>query len=493
MAGFRFSNSQVQYVALAGQEEWTSSSGSFTWIVPRGVYSIHVCCIGGGGGGAAHNTTVSTGGSGGSLAWGNEIPVTPGESLTVVVGNGGSNTIGIGSGSDGGESYIARGGTRLLSAATGAGGQFGAGTVNTNSAATSGVGTNLRSSSTNSSVSFGGTSYQSTAAADERTSGGGGGAGYATVAEHLQVTGGIGGPSGATSTSGLRGGGGGGGGATGGALTAGAGGGSGPWGQGANGSTGGTGGWTGSGGSGGLPVSIFMSTQAQAIVTAWSAAGNSTNGGLFGGGGAGGIANNPGTGSGFGARGCVRIMWGEGRGYPSTNTGNYYGSTAIANSQQNYFTPGTYTWTAPAGVTEFSICAIGGGGAGMQGSSTTGKGSGAGGALAWANFSCRPGESFTVVAGAGGQSTALNTATAGGSSTITRTVSFRGFTSGTSLFITEMLSGLITTGITITGSGVSSTTINAFVTGEYGYEGTYTIGVSQTVGTLASPITFSGT
>jgi hypothetical protein len=104
-----------------------------------------------------------------------------------------------------------------------------------------------------------------------------------------------------------------------------------------------------------------------------------------------------------------------------------------------------------------------------------------------------PGESFTVVAGAAGQSTALNTATAGGASTITRNVSFRGFTSGTSLFITEMISGLITTGITITGAGVTSTTINAFVTGEYGYEGTYTIGVSQTVGTLESPITFSGT
>jgi len=492
MSGVMFINNAVNYVALAGQEEWTSSSGTFTWIVPRGVYEIHVCCIGGGGGGGAHATAPACGGSGGSLAWGNKIPVTPGEQITVVVGAGGTNALASAvSGGNGGESYIARGATRLLSAAGGQGGGTTLAGANQSSSAFLFNGTTSRYDLTDASASYGGPSFVTSAASSERCSGGGGAAGYATIGQYLTSTGGTGGPSG-TAQDGIQGGGAGGCGGVG-NTTAGAGGGTGPWGQGSNGSATLTGGWAGSGGSGGLPYSSYMSPQAQLLANAWKPSEWSHNAGLFGGGGAGGLSSNPGTGSGYGARGCVRIMWGAGRGYPSTNTGDYYGSTAVTNSQQNYFTPGTYTWTVPAGVREFSVCAIGGGGAGMQGTSTTGKGSGGGAALAWANFRCEPGESFTVVAGAGGQSTALNTATAGGASTVTRNVSFQGFISGTNLYITQMISGLITTGITITGSGVTSTTINAFQTGEYGYEGTYTIGVSQTVGTLASPITFSGT
>jgi len=489
-----FINNAVNYIALAGQEEWTSSSGTFTWIVPRGVYEIHVCCIGGGGGGGAHATAPAGGGYGGSLAWGNKIPVTPGEQITVRVGDGGGNAIGTGvSGGSGGESYIARGATRLLSAAGGPGGGTTLAGTNQSTTSTAVSGTNSVYGLTDASYSHGGPSYVTNATSSERCSGGGGAAGYASIANIGTITGGIGGPNNTGYTSGTSGGSGGGSGGIS-SDTGGAGGGTGPWGQGTSGSAASTtGGWAGVGGSGGLPTASFESPPAQSIASAWSASSWSPNAGLFGGGGGGGLNSNPGTGSGFGARGCVRIMWGEGRGYPSTNTGDYYGSTAVTSSQQNYFTPGTYTWTVPAGVREFSVCAIGGGGAGMQGTTTTGKGSGGGGALAWANFKCEPGESFTVVAGAAGQSTALNTATAGGASTVTRNVSFKGFISGTNLYITEMISGLITTAITITGSGVTSTTINAFQTGEYGKEGTYTIGTSQTVGTLDSPITFSGT
>ena len=67
------------------------------------------------------------GGNGGDLAWANSIPVTPGESLTVVVGaagNGGSVVYGSAgnAGGNGGASYIARGGTTLVSAGGGVGG-----------------------------------------------------------------------------------------------------------------------------------------------------------------------------------------------------------------------------------------------------------------------------------------------------------------------------------------------------------------------------------
>lgn len=492
MSGIAFINNAVNYVALAGQEEWTSSSGTFTWIVPRGVYEIHTVCIGGGGGGGAHSTAPAAGGYGGSLAWGNKIPVKPGEQITVVVGDGGTNVLASGSaGGAGGESYIARGASRLLSAAGGPGGGVTLTNANQSTTSTAVSGTNSVYGLSNASYSHGGSSYVTSATSSERCSGGGGAAGYASVANIGTITGGLG----ANNNGGTNGSSGGGGGGTGGIgnTTGGGGGGTGPWGSGSSGVSTATGGWAGSGGSDGLPYSSYMSPQGLLLANAWKAGDWSHHGGLFGGGGTGGLASNPGTGSGIGARGCVRIMWGEGRGYPSTNTGDYYGSTAVTPSQQNYFTPGTYTWTVPAGVREFSVCAIGGGGAGMQGSSATGKGAGGGGSLCWANFRCEPGEAFTVVAGAAGQSTALNTATAGGNSTVTRNVSFKGFISGTNLYITEMISGLITTGITITGSGVTSTTINAFQTGEYGYEGTYTIGVSQTVGTLSSPITFSGT
>lgn len=509
-----FINSPVKYKALAGQEEWTSSSGTFSWVVPRGVYTISAVCVGGGGGGGGHATAYSTGGAGGGLTWANYIRVTPGEILTIIVGAGGSNVVAQGNGGNGGDTVINRGSIKLLGADGGLGGLAGAtvsGRLDNTAVQSTGTGTSLGFynlqlpgdqdwlGGLQPSVygySYGGTSYSTAAqSAAENSAGGGGAAGYVdgSILNNGTITGGIGNPGGRTGQAGSVGSGSGGGGGSS-NTNPGAGGGVGVWGLGTTGAapTAGNGN-SGVGGSGGLPTASYQSTQGQTKANVWSPAGWSQNGGLFGGGGAGAISSNQGIGSGFGARGAVRIMWGEGRLYPSTNTGDYYGTTAVTNSQQNYFTAGTYTWTVPAGVREFSLCAIGGGGAGMQGSSTTGKGSGAGGALAWANFKCEPGESFTVVAGAAGQSTALNTSTAGGTSSVTRNVSFKGFTSGTSLYITEIISGLITTGITITGSGVTSTTINAFQTGEYGYEGTYTIGVSQTVGSLTSPITFSGT
>ena len=56
-----------------GQSLFTNP-GSYSWTCPGGHTSISVICVGAGGGG------------GGALAWKNNIPVTPGQSYTVVVG-----------------------------------------------------------------------------------------------------------------------------------------------------------------------------------------------------------------------------------------------------------------------------------------------------------------------------------------------------------------------------------------------------------------------
>jgi hypothetical protein len=73
-----------------------------------------------------------------------------------------------------------------------------------------------------------------------------------------------------------------------------------------------------------------------------------------------------------------------------------------------YTTVGTHSWTCPAGVNYVSVLCIGGGGGGMYygppiSSYTYAMGGGSGGGLAWMNnISVTPGNSYTVVVGAGG-------------------------------------------------------------------------------------------
>jgi hypothetical protein len=65
-----------------------------------------------------------------------------------------------------------------------------------------------------------------------------------------------------------------------------------------------------------------------------------------------------------------------------------------------YQTPGTYSWTAPTGVTSVKVVAIGGGGSGSNGNGGNGGG---GGGLGWKNnIAVTPGQSYTVVVGSGG-------------------------------------------------------------------------------------------
>ena len=105
-------------------EPRTSNGGSAyyttTWTVPAGITSFHAVCVGGGGGG--HYSWASSGGGGGGLAWANNIPVTPGDTISISVGRGGDV------GSHGYASSILKGGTTIFGAY---GGQHGGTSVNT--------------------------------------------------------------------------------------------------------------------------------------------------------------------------------------------------------------------------------------------------------------------------------------------------------------------------------------------------------------------------
>lgn len=84
----------------------------------------------------------------------------------------------------------------------------------------------------------------------------------------------------------------------------------------------------------------------------------------------------------------------------------FTGSTGPQSGSQSYTTAGTYTWVAPAGVTKVSVVAVGGGGSGARGFNCCGNlfagTSGAGGGLGYKNnLTVTPGNSYTVVVGAG--------------------------------------------------------------------------------------------
>lgn len=95
--------------------------------------------------------------------------------------------------------------------------------------------------------------------------------------------------------------------------------------------------------------------------------------------------------------------------------------TPLAIGQQAYTTAGTYSWTAPAGVTSVCVVCVGGGGGGWNGQNNNSRGGGAGG-LGWKNnITVVPGNSYTVVVGVGeqgggigGTSYFINTSTVAG-------------------------------------------------------------------------------
>ncbi len=255
-----------------GQQEFTIA-GTYSWVAPYGYPTVSVVAVGGGGCGG------STGGGGGALAWGN-ISISGGDTYTVIVGQAGQSNTSIGA--SGGFSSF---GPNLIYA----GGGYGALVANQK-----GMGGNVR-------IGTGGGD-----GGCSNTGGGGGAAGYSGNGGNAETFSGLAG----------NGGGGGAGGRT--RYEGKGGGGVGIYGQGASGA-GGVGnyldaGWTGQGGSGGLPPESINQGYGQTVGSA---------GYGFGGGGGGSLwyAGFPHS-TGWGARGAVRIIWGNGRYYPATNTAN---------------------------------------------------------------------------------------------------------------------------------------------------------------------------
>lgn len=122
--------------------------GTYTFVVPTGITNILVSAIGAGGGGGgggggkqygSSTTYYAPGSAGGGGGYGNfsvdqSIAVTPGETLTVIIGAGGTGgTGGVGGssaangtkGSTGETTYLKRGNTVLLSVTGGTGGEYG--------------------------------------------------------------------------------------------------------------------------------------------------------------------------------------------------------------------------------------------------------------------------------------------------------------------------------------------------------------------------------
>ena len=78
---------------ITGESVYTAP-GTYTWVCPEDVYSVDAVAVGGGGGQTYYSTNPypwggGAGGGGGGLGWRTRIKVNPGQSYTVVVGQGG--------------------------------------------------------------------------------------------------------------------------------------------------------------------------------------------------------------------------------------------------------------------------------------------------------------------------------------------------------------------------------------------------------------------
>jgi hypothetical protein len=258
---------------------------TYSWVVPDNVTLVSLVAIGGGGG----DNSGGGGGGGGALGWKNNLSVTPGASFSVHVGNRSTST------ANGGDSYLNFFGTYI-------GAQGGDGP----SGQTGGNGGGVFNVDGGGAGGDGGTG----------TRGGGGGAGGYS---------GAGGRGGGRSAqiAGYNGSGGGAGGGYAGGQDGGGGGGTGIFGEGSSGlgattyvthsNTYGAGGGGGSGGGDGA-----------------GAGGAQPSGNGSYGGGAGSGSNR-----GSDAHGAVRIIWGDGRAFPSTNVAaNFSEIVYINNSLQ---------------------------------------------------------------------------------------------------------------------------------------------------------------
>jgi hypothetical protein len=249
---------QVGGVIPAGQQAYTTA-GTYSWTCPYGVTAVSVVCVGGGASGYWNNRS----GGGGGLGWKNNIAVVPGNTYTVVVGAAGptgssANTQGAG------DSYfistltVKGGGGSPLSSGTNGGTYVGDGGGNGGSGGNAGGGA-------------GGYSGNGGTTATSGSGGGAGGGGFYDNGSYRLNYGG---------------------------------GGVGILGEGASGAGG----------------DAFAGSTTLAKAKGGSGGADSNqSGGLYGGGGGYSDTINIDY---SGAGGAVRIIWGAGRAFPSTNTGD---------------------------------------------------------------------------------------------------------------------------------------------------------------------------
>jgi hypothetical protein len=408
-----------------------------TWTVPDNVYSISFVAVGAGSaGGSGTRFDYVVAGNGGGLAYRNNVPVTPGDIITIVAGRPGASQ----------DSY-SRVGDYLRSAGN-------------SSVTVNGVTTIATSGS------FAGRGGRPAGVYDGGGNGGNTGSSYHTT---YSSDGGIAGGGGAGGYSGN--------------------GGNGAWGD-SIGATAGTGG-AGGGGSGGGGAATPGGTPqymnpgggvglyGQGTSGGVNQAGSGGSGQRYGGGGYGGKADY--VSSWYikteGGPGAVRIVWGENRAFPSTNVADatagfdqHYtysasgGLTLSGGIQLKMTNPKTIphgeyvlngpwtqyvstslsdyvgTWTVPANVYSISYVVVGPGG---NGSRTLSYGigyAGSGGALAYRNnVPVTPGQTVSIYMSAPGGSTGYNANT-----TITvngqQTIAYGG---GTGSYTTTPYSGFV--------------------------------------------------
>jgi hypothetical protein len=74
---------------VKGGQDVLSTPGTIEWTVPVGVTSISVAVISAGLRGRVQSAAAADAGRGGCVRWKNDIPVTPGDKYTLVIGSGG--------------------------------------------------------------------------------------------------------------------------------------------------------------------------------------------------------------------------------------------------------------------------------------------------------------------------------------------------------------------------------------------------------------------
>lgn len=333
----------------------TLSSG---WTAPVGVTSVEVLVVGGGGGGGYGTSGRSGGGGAGGVVYNSAFTVTPGNSYTVTIGNGGA-----GSTTNAQLASVCNGSNSVFGTLTALGGG-GGGNAGTDTSANvvganggSGGGGGGSASITNNYV--GGTATQPGSG-----SGGFGNAGGTGV--HLYGTwagGGSGGGAGGAGNIALN-----------------------------------ISGYAAPGGAG-LPYSIIGNTE----YYAGGGGGNYYTGTAFGPGGVGGGGIGNSTGAGFNAA----PNSGGGGGAGGNGAGGNGGSGVVI-LRYRVPTIATFldsgTWTCPAGVTSVQALIVGGGGSGSgsRGASNGSPGGGAGGVVYSSSVKVTPGVTYPVIVGQGG-------------------------------------------------------------------------------------------